>query len=60
MTVHQGWEYDGLTMVPRWSLAPLAAELLKRPYVQYDTVGHHHRAVFYGWLGYGHNQLGPV
>jgi hypothetical protein len=47
-------------MVSRWSLKPLSAELLKWSYVQYDTVGHHHRAIFYGWLGYGHNQPGPV
>jgi hypothetical protein len=47
-------------MVPRWSLKPLSSELLKWSYVQYGTVGHHHRAIFYCWLGYGHNQPGPV
>jgi hypothetical protein len=47
-------------MVPRWSLKPFATELLKWSHLQYDTVGHHHRAIFYGWLGYGHNQPGPV
>jgi hypothetical protein len=60
MTVNQGGEQGGLTMVPRWSLKPLSAELLKWPYVQDDTVGHHHRAIFYRWLGYGDNQPGPV
>jgi hypothetical protein len=60
MTVNQGGEQDGLTMVPRRSLKPLSAELLKWSHVQYDTVGHHHRAIFYGWLSYGQNQSGPV
>jgi hypothetical protein len=60
MTVNQGGEQDGLTMVSRWSLKPLSAELLKGSYLQYDTVGYHHRAIFYGWLSYGDNQASPV
>jgi hypothetical protein len=60
MTVHQGGEQDGLTIISRWSLKPLSAELLKWSYLQYDTVGYHHRAIFYGWLSYGDNQPGPV
>ena len=46
MTVNQGGEQDGLTMVTRWSLKPLSAELLKWSYGQYDTVGHDHCAIW--------------
>jgi hypothetical protein len=47
-------------MVLRWCLKPFAAELLKWSYLLYDAVGHHHRTIFYGWLGYGRNHPGPV
>jgi hypothetical protein len=60
MTVNQGGEQDGLSMIPRRCLKPLSAELLKRSHVKYDSVGHHHRTIFYDWLSYGDNQPGPV
>jgi hypothetical protein len=60
MCVHQGGKQNGLIMVPRRSPKPLAAEQLKGPYVQNCATGHHHCAVFNGWLADGDDQSGPV
>jgi hypothetical protein len=60
MCVDQRWKQGDLTMVPRWSLEPLAAEQLKGSHVQNDTAGHHHSSILNGRLVYGDNQPGPV
>jgi hypothetical protein len=55
MSVYQGRKQGGLMMVPGRSLGPLAAEARKGSHVQNRATGHHHCAVFNGWLADGKN-----
>jgi hypothetical protein len=60
MSVYQGGKQNGLSMVPRGSLKPLAAEQRKGAHVQNLAIGHNYCAIFNGWLADWDDQSGPV